>query len=240
MRAETTSSLFHPEGPTFAELMRQALASTEHGYDLIAPKFDRTPFRTPDAVIDLMMKEIGAVSSGLDVCCGTGAVMLKLREVCKDRVAGLDFSQGMLDEARRRLGDDARIDLVRGDCLALPFRDEFDVVTSAGAFGHVLARDEGRFIKGLFDALKPGGRFVFPTTRPPRLRDSRFWMSHGFNAVMRVRNAVLKPEFIMYYLTFLWPQIRSKLERGGFVVSAADYGPFLIVTAKKPDKTAGA
>jgi ubiquinone/menaquinone biosynthesis C-methylase UbiE len=226
--------LFHPEGPTFAELMRQALASTERGYDLIAPKFDRTPFRTPDGIIDAMVKEIGSVGSGLDVCCGTGAVMAKLREVCKDRVVGLDFSQGMLDEARRRLGDDSKIELVRGDAMALPFEAEFDVVTSAGAFGHVLVEEEDRFIKGLFDVLKPGGRFVFPTTRAPRLRDAWFWMAHGFNAVMRVRNVVLKPEFIMYYLTFLWPEIRSKLERGGFVVSAADHGRFLIVTARKP------
>ena len=43
--------MFHPEGPTFAELARQALSSVERGYDLLAPKFDRTPYRTPDALI---------------------------------------------------------------------------------------------------------------------------------------------------------------------------------------------
>lgn len=220
--------------------MRQALASTERGYDLLAPKFDHTPFRTPDVVIDEMVKEIGPVGAALDVCCGTGAVMTKLRAVCKDRLVGLDFSQGMLDEARRRLGDDGRpkIELVRGDALALPFREELDVVTSAGAFGHVLVEDEDRFLRGLFDALRPGGRFVFPTTRRPRMRDAWFWMAHGFNAVMRVRNAVRKPAFIMYYLTFLWPEIRSKLERCGFVVQAADHGRFVIVTATKPGRSA--
>lgn len=223
--------------------MRQALASTEEGYDLIAPKFDRTPFRTPDVVIDEMVKTMGPVRSGLDVCCGTGAVLRKMRAVCSERVAGLDFSQGMLDEARRRWDSDPvrehdpKLDLVRGDALALPFREEFDVVTSAGAFGHVLVEDEDRFIRGLYDALLPGGRFIFPTTRAPRLRDAWFWMAHGFNAVMRVRNALRKPEFIMYYLTFLWPEIRSKLERAGFVVQASDHGRFVIVTAKKPDKT---
>lgn len=222
--------------------MRQALASTERGYDLIAPKFDHTPFRTPDVVIDEMVKEMGPVGSALDVCCGTGAVMLKMRAICKDRLTGLDFSQGMLDEARRRLGPEdgsPRIELVRGDAMALPFHEEFDVVTSAGAFGHILVEDEERFIRGLFDVLAPGGRFVFPTTRAPRLRDAWFWMAHGFNAVMRVRNVVLKPEFIMYYLTFSWPEIRSKLERAGFVVRAADHGRFVIVTATKPGKSPG-
>ncbi|MGO9081297.1 MAG: hypothetical protein ACLQDY_20030, partial [Streptosporangiaceae bacterium] len=30
------------------ELAMQALSSVEGGYDLLAPKFDHTPFRTPD------------------------------------------------------------------------------------------------------------------------------------------------------------------------------------------------
>ncbi len=231
--------------------MCQALASTERGYDLIAPKFDRTPFRTPDVVIDEMVKEIGPVGSALDVCCGTGAVMRKLRAVCTRRLVGLDFSQGMLDEAGRRLRSDEaaapkaecaakpQIELVRGDALALPFREELDVVTSAGAFGHILREDEDRFLRGIKGALVPGGRFVFPTTRPPRARDAWFWMAHGFNAVMRARNALRKPEFIMYYLTFLWPDIRTKLERQGFVVRAADHGRFVLVTAEKPGRSAG-
>lgn len=216
--------------------MRQALASTERGYDLIAPKFDRTPFRTPDSVIDEMMTEIGPIKAGLDVCCGTGAVMAKMRAICSERVVGIDFSQGMLDEARRRVlaaPGEAKVELVRGDALDLPFHHEMDVVTCAGAFGHVLVEDEDRFIAGIARCLVPGGRFVFPTNRAPRVRDSWFWMAHGFNAVMRVRNAVLKPQFIMYYLTFLWPAIRAKLERNGFSVRAAEHDRFVIVTATK-------
>jgi hypothetical protein len=37
---------------------------------------------------------------------------------------------------------------------------------------------------------------------------------------MRVRNAVVKPPFVMYYLTMLWPDVRAKLERAGFDVEA--------------------
>ena len=43
--------MFHPDGPTFWELARQALSSTTRGYDLLAPKFDVTPFRTPDVIL---------------------------------------------------------------------------------------------------------------------------------------------------------------------------------------------
>jgi ubiquinone/menaquinone biosynthesis C-methylase UbiE len=252
--------MFHPEGPTFLELMRQALVSTERGYDLIAPKFDRTPFRTPDPVLASMAELVGppqSIRSALDVCCGTGAAMLHLRPLCTERLVGIDFSTGMLAEAARRLevpGEAApeaasktsrppeapRIELVRGDALELPYEDEMDVVTSVGAFGHVLAPDEERFVAGIVRALRPGGRFVFATGRPPSLRDPWFWMAHGFNAVMRVRNTVWRPEFIMYYLTFLWPKVRGLLERQGLRVTLHEgrcpppYERVLLVSAEKP------
>ncbi|MBX3187702.1 MAG: methyltransferase domain-containing protein [Labilithrix sp.] len=238
--------MYHPEGPTFLELMRQALASTERGYDLIAPKFDYTPFRTPDAVLEAMVTAIGepsSIASALDVCCGTGAAMGHLRSLCRDRVVGLDFSEGMLAEAKRRLEGSkgtAAIDLVRGDALALPFRAEFDVVTSVGAFGHIEPRDEDAFIAGIARALRPGGRFVFATGEMPPVTSQWWWVARSFNAVMRVRNALLKPEFIMYYLTFLWPDVRSLLERHGFRVEAkhglcaAPYERAIIVVATRP------
>jgi ubiquinone/menaquinone biosynthesis C-methylase UbiE len=216
--------MFEKDGPTFVELMRQALSSTEHGYDMIAPKFDRTPFRTPDEVLAVMAKEIGAprsIDAALDVCCGTGAAMKHLRPLCRERVVGLDFSNGMLAEAERRLRDapgDARVELVRGDALELPFRDEMDVITCVGAFGHLERADEDRFVAGVVRALKPGGRFVFATSPMPRVNEPWFWMAHGFNAVMRVRNALLRPQFIMYYLTFTWPEVRPLLERHGLSV----------------------
>jgi len=211
--------VFQDGGPTFLELMVQALSSTERGYDLIAPKFDATPFRTPDLILEAMAKEIGPIGSALDVCCGTGAAMIHLRPLCKERLVGIDFSQGMLDEAKKRLPDGpARVEFVRGDVFSMPYREELDVITCVGAFGHILERDEPRFLAKIHDALRPGGRFVFATGPRPSPRHLWFWMAHGFNAVMRVRNALLKPEFIMYYLTFLWPEVRPKLERVGFHV----------------------
>ncbi|MCM2386961.1 SAM-dependent methyltransferase, partial [Streptomyces sp. CWNU-1] len=43
--------MFTSSGPTFRELTVQALSSIERGYDLLAPKFDATPFRTPDRLL---------------------------------------------------------------------------------------------------------------------------------------------------------------------------------------------
>lgn len=221
--------MFHPQGPTFRELIHQALVSTEHGYDLIAPKFDFTPFRTPDPIVAELARVIGppgSLASALDVCCGTGAALRFLRPLCRERVTGIDFSAGMLDEARRRLADapgTAPIELVRGDAFDLPFRAEFDVVTCVGALGHVDRPDEDRFVAGIARALRPGGRFVFATTRPPEITQPWFWLAHGFNAVMRIRNALRSPPFIMYYLTFQWPAVQELLARHGFLVEV--YAP---------------
>ena len=48
--------MFHPKGPSFFELVEQALSSTERGYDLLAPKFDYTPFRTPDEILEVVRR----------------------------------------------------------------------------------------------------------------------------------------------------------------------------------------
>jgi ubiquinone/menaquinone biosynthesis C-methylase UbiE len=238
--------VFHPDGPTFLELARQALGSTQRGYDLLAPKFEHTPFRTPDPILEAMVDLLGpprSVGAALDVCCGTGAAMKWLLPLCTERVVGIDFSPGMLAEAKRRLeasdGGGASVVLVRGDALNLPFEGEFDVVTSVGAFGHIEPKDEGPFVRGIFRALRPGGRFVFATSLRPTPRQRAFWLAHGFNGVMRVRNAILSPPFVMYYLTFLWPDVRGLLEGAGFRVEAvtgkcpAPYEGCVIVIAHK-------
>ena len=88
----------------------------------------------------------------------------------------------MLDEARRRVARapaKPSVELVRGDALALPFDDEFDVVTSVGAFGHILPEDEDRFVAGIARALRPGGRFVFATGEMPPSTSPSWWIARS-------------------------------------------------------------
>lgn len=101
------SAMFTPQGPTLRELAVQALSSVEHGYDLLAPKFDHTPFRTPDSILDAVataLDRIGPFDRGLDLCCGTGAGMEVLSELCRESVTGVDISAGMLAVGRERAG----------------------------------------------------------------------------------------------------------------------------------------
>ena len=220
--------MFGPDGPRFAELMRQALSSTRGGYDLLAPKFDATPFRTPDALLEHVvayLKEGPQLEAAIDVCCGTGAVLGHLRPLC-ERVVGVDFSPGMLEVAKQRLADvpGGTLEIVRGDALDLPFDAGFDLATCFGALGHFPPHEQPALLKSVHRVLKPGGRFVIVTGDPPSPTRPVFWLAHGFNLAMRVRNALIKPPFIMYYLEFTLDDAVKGLTEAGFDVDTRPLG----------------
>ena len=237
--------MFHPKGPTFWELAVQALSSTERGYDLLAPKFEYTPFRTPDVILDQVgehLQTLGPFERGLDICCGTGAAMRMLRPLCKAQVVGLDVSAGMLAEAARYTTDvpgTAALQFVRADALRMPFEAVFDIAVSFGAFGHILTKDEPRFVAQVAQVLQRGGRFVFVTSYMPSIWSPSYWLARGFNGAMRLRNLLISPPFIMYYLTFLLPEAQKLLESHGFDVEVKNNGPdwpwtaLRLVTARK-------
>ncbi|MET9444273.1 class I SAM-dependent methyltransferase [Streptomyces sp. NPDC006610] len=215
--------MFSPEGPSVRELAVQALSSVQRGYDLLAPKFDHTPFRTPDTVLDAVAAALGRTGpfdSGLDLCCGTGAGLDVLARVCRRRVTGVDFSEGMLAVARERppSAGGPEVSWVRADARALPFSASFDLVVSFGAFGHFLPRELPGLFAGVRAVLRPGGCFAFPVAAPPRTFSRGYWTLLGFDAVMRVRNAVWRPPFVMYYRALRFDVMVRELERAGFDV----------------------
>ncbi|MDH3600098.1 MAG: class I SAM-dependent methyltransferase [Candidatus Tectomicrobia bacterium] len=216
--------MFHPRGPTWWELAVQAFSSTERGYDLLAAKFDYTPYRTPDAVLAPIMAHLragGSMSAALDVCCGAGAALRRLRPLCRDRVVGIDFSRGMLQVARQQLAaapGEAAVELVRGNVMDMPFAAAFDAAVCVGALGHILPSDQPRFVSQVARALKPGGRFILVAAPTPPWRSARYWRGRGFNAAMHVRNCMVKPPFIMFYLMFPLSRVVALLEANRFAV----------------------
>jgi ubiquinone/menaquinone biosynthesis C-methylase UbiE len=236
--------MFSPQGPSLRELCIQALSSVERGYDLLAPKFDYTPFRTPQSILDATaraLSELGPFDDGLDVCCGTGAGMLVLSSLCQGRITGVDFSAGMLAQARSAHPDAT---WVRADARALPFTEGFDLAVTFGALGHFLPGERPALFEGAYRALRPGGLFAVPIGAPLPVTSVAHWVTLGFDLAMRVRNAVWRPPFVMYYRTSPLPAVRDDLTAAGFtatVMALTDLGRYgdgsprcRLILARKP------
>jgi ubiquinone/menaquinone biosynthesis C-methylase UbiE len=213
--------MFSKDGPTLFELIHQGLCSTQRGYDLLAPKFDLTPFRTPDDMLEAAIKVIGNADSALDLCCGTGAALRLLRPICREKIVGIDFSSGMLQQAKQKLETTtgtAKVEFIEADVLQMSFHQEFDLITCFGALGHIPSKEKSAFLHRIHRALKPGGRFVFYSAYRPPLLSFRGLALRTFNAAMKLRNILLHPPFIMYYLTFSLPEITTDLKTANFAV----------------------
>jgi SAM-dependent methyltransferase len=223
--------VFAPDGPSARELAVQALSSVEGGYDRLAPKFDCTPFRTSGRILDATadaLRPRGPFGPGLDVCCGTGAGLPVLADVCRGPLTGVDFSAGMLAQARRARPDAT---WVRADARSLPFAGSFDLAVSFGALGHFRPAERPALFAGIYRALRPGGVFAVPLGGPPPLTSWWYWALAGFDLAMRARNAVWRPPFVMYYRTCPLSSVRAGLTAAGFTVTTVP----LTTLGQRPD-----
>jgi demethylmenaquinone methyltransferase/2-methoxy-6-polyprenyl-1,4-benzoquinol methylase len=147
-------------------------------FDRIAPVYDAMN-RVMTAGLDVRWRALTAeqvVAPGdrvLDSCCGTGD--LALAALARGaRVTGLDFSEAMLERARRKSGE---VEWVRGDALELPFEDgSFDAATVG--FGVRNVADLERGLAELHRVLREDGRvgiLEITTPRGPLRPFYRLW-----------------------------------------------------------------
>ena len=102
----------------------------------------------------------------LEIGCGTGYLLERLASPAGS-VVGLDISQGMLREARKRLSrEDKKVHLIQGSYYDIPFEKEsFDCVLATFALTH--APDLLPVLGEIARVLEPGGRLVIVDVGPP-------------------------------------------------------------------------
>ena len=110
--------------------------------------------------------ELGAASV-LDVGCGTGTFALLLAERGLE-VIGVDPAGASLDVARAKPGAE-RVRWIHGDATALPpLAVDLATMTGNAAQAIVDESDWDNTLRGVHDALRPGGHLVFETRDPAR------------------------------------------------------------------------
>jgi ubiquinone/menaquinone biosynthesis C-methylase UbiE len=139
--------------------MSDILESVRGGYDRWAAVYDHDANPLPALEEPAVRKAVGDVQgmSVLDLGCGTGRHSLWLSAAGAD-VTAVDFSDGMLEQARRKPGAEAICFLVHDLHLSLPFNMEFDLIVSGLVLEHL--RDLDHFFAEAHRVLKPRGRVV--------------------------------------------------------------------------------
>ena len=135
-------------------------------FDAIAPAYDFMN-RAMTLGIDIWWRRLAvnrlkrlSPARILDVATGTGDFAIQLyKSLHPQHITGIDLSQGMLDEARRKVkekGLEDTISFEQGDCMALPMQDNsFDAVTVAFGVRNFEHLQQG--YREMARVLRPGG-----------------------------------------------------------------------------------
>jgi demethylmenaquinone methyltransferase / 2-methoxy-6-polyprenyl-1,4-benzoquinol methylase len=104
----------------------------------------------------------------LDLCCGTGDVLLELQQATENTVLGVDFCHPMLVAAHRKIvSRRLRSVVFEGDALVLPLRNgSLDLLTIAFGFRNLTNYEAG--LRELHRVLKPQGQLAILEFSHPR------------------------------------------------------------------------
>jgi ubiquinone/menaquinone biosynthesis C-methylase UbiE len=181
--------------------------------------------------------ELAALRDGeavLEVAIGTGAQLIELaRRNPTGRTVGIELSDGMLAEARKKVAaagvEQQQVELLRADALELPFQDQsFDLVVIAYMLDLLPRDDIPRALSEAGRVLRPGGRIVLSNMTIGERRRHRIWdalYARGVNLTANCRGVLAAP--VLEEVGF--EDIRREyMSQFGF--------PTEIVTAEKPDR----
>lgn len=145
--------------------------SNRRYYDVFAENYEgQRGENDPGGYHDLLdeleaefVQRFGAGRDILEVGCGTGLVLQRLRQFART-ARGVDLSPGMLQKARAR-----GLDVVEGSATALPFEDaSFDVACSFKVLAHIPEIEKA--LSEMARVTRPGGHVVAEFYNPYSFR----------------------------------------------------------------------
>jgi SAM-dependent methyltransferase len=126
---------------------------------------DHAPYKEWCSFIDReCRRQEGIVSSILEIGCGTGAMTEILRDLGY-RMTGVDASPGMLEMARKKLGDSVPLILSRVPAASQPDFGSHDAAICCFDTANYMVED-GQLSQAFHQiaaALRPGGLFIVDT-----------------------------------------------------------------------------
>ena len=133
--------------------------------------------RWRERAVDLA--RVGPGSRALDVATGTGDLAIELASRGAS-VVGSDFSEGMLDVARRKA---PALTWEQGNALALPYEDaSFDAATVG--FGARNFSDLPQGLREMARVVRPGGRVVVLEITTPQKPPLSFFFRAWFDTLV--------------------------------------------------------
>lgn len=146
--------------------MANDISQVKQGYDRWALVYDHDANPLPALEEPVVKRLAGQVNqlNVLDPGCGTGRHAIWLAQAGA-RVTAVDFSEGMLAEARKKPGAEQIRFIVHDLHQKLPFADKtFDLIVSGLVLEHVGHLPE--FFAEVYRVLKPHGRAILSTMHP--------------------------------------------------------------------------
>jgi ubiquinone/menaquinone biosynthesis C-methylase UbiE len=172
-------------------------------YTRLAPVYEAWA-RATESKARRRVLELASVRPGedvLEVATGTGVQLVRLAGANPGgRTAGVEISEGMLAQTRRRLEDAGlaeEVEVIEGSALELPIADEsFDLIVN-GYMLDLLPRDDiPRALAEFRRVLRPRGRLVLSNMTKGERRGHRIWdwaYERGFVVTANCRGVLAAP-----------------------------------------------
>ncbi len=177
-------------------------------FDTIVPRYDLMnhimTFGMDFRWRRMMAKQARTLQNGelsdfvVDVACGTGDVAFELERVGVPLVTGIDYSSGMIAEARRKAEKrSSEVNFVEGDAMDMPFDDE-KASAATISFGMRNLPNYTDGVKEMARIVKPGGKVICLEATPYHRPILKIPFNFYFINVLPLIGKVLTGEYEAY------------------------------------------